>query len=133
MNPIINPWIFYLIDLSNSLSRISVFLFVVSTVICIILSGILAFDDDCFINKKDKQKIVKYFKWVFITFCTSSLCLIFIPSKDTLYKMIVTSYITEDNVMKAVNIGKDFKQEIKKDILDIINNSITEYKNPKNN
>lgn len=133
MNPIINPWIFYLIDLSNSLSRISVFLFVVSTVICIILSGILAFDNDCFINKKDKQKIVKYFKWFFITFCTSSLCLIFIPKADTLYKMIVTSYITEDNVMKAVNIGKDFKQEIKKDILDIINNSITEYKNPKNN
>ena len=133
MNPIINPWIFYLIDLSNSLSRISVFLFVVSTVICIILSGILAFDNDCFINKKDKQKIVKYFKWIFITFCASSLCLIFIPRADTLYKMIVASYITDDNVAKAVDIGKDFKQEIKKDILDIINNSITEYKNPKNN
>ena len=46
---------------------------------------------------------------------------IFLPTRNTLIAMIVAQNITSNNVSKALQVGKDFKGELKKDVIDIIN------------
>lgn len=138
MNPIVNPWMFYFINVTNSILGFSLFFCILSGVILIVLSFMIYYcydyENSCggIVSKENvkdrglaeiKRKIIKWIKIISTIFVVTLFLSIFTPSKDTLYKMIIASYITEDNVMKTLSLGKDFKNEIKKDILDIINNS----------
>ena len=58
-----------------------------------------------------------YIKWLFVVFLVLSIVT---PSKNTLIGMIVVQNITENNIKKAVVTGRDLKDEIKKDIIDIL-------------
>lgn len=92
--PIINPWIFYFIDLSTSIVVASTFLAILSIILTIV----------CFVvynetyNQDTKDKTKKYSKNLGIAFIIFLVLSTFIPSKETCYKMLIASNITKENI-----------------------------------
>lgn len=91
MTYIINPWMFYLISLSDTLKWTTGIL----TIIAII--GVFMFCD-----QDDK-----YTKRCFIVGCISLVICLFLPSKDTCYKMLIASQVTTENIENAKETVKD--------------------------
>lgn len=103
MKPIINPWLFYLVDMIGSFQILSILI-----VLLIIISfaiEIVKYDED--IDELDKVKVIKTFKKKVIVIASLITFAIFLPSKDTCYKMMVASQITDTNIQKAEDVIKD--------------------------
>lgn len=100
MNQIISPWIFYLID---TLENINICLDLVLTALVFItvIRFIMNLDlkDDSIYKKKNKRHIIA----MCIVLATTAI----IPSKETMYTMLVSNYVTYDNIEKASNVIKD--------------------------
>ena len=104
MTYIINPWMFYFISLSDTFK----WTFGIFAIIAIIVS-FLMYDD----------KNVKLAKRFFIASCISLVICLFLPSKDTCYKMLIASQVTTENIENAketVNDGEDYIIEATKNI-----------------
>lgn len=102
MNPIISPWVFYWISVSDALSQmmpIGVFIGL----------GVLIFsycynDNDESIWGEREHMVRK--AGIFLT----SFCLIgivFLPSEDTCYKMLAADMFTQDNINNATEYVTD--------------------------
>ena len=113
MNPIISPWFFYfaeMLDLLQFFLFISVFGGVV---------GNLFFLSHLHDNQYPMRKCIPGFVIVFLALIMFILC----PGTKTAYKMAAASYATTDNISSVVSNGRLLKEELKKDIIDIINES----------
>ena len=91
MTYIINPWMFYLISLSDMLKWTTGILAIIAFV------GVLIFWDER----------NKYAKRCFIVGCISLVICLFLPSKDTCYKMLIASQVTTENIENAKETVKD--------------------------
>lgn len=92
--PIFNPIWFYLIELAEKLNYIFAFLAavaIIATLTLLILKFIFSDEEDDIIHK---FKIKPFIIIASILIIISTL----IPSKETCYAMIVTSYITPENI-----------------------------------
>lgn len=106
MESIVSPWIIYLIFMVTNFKAIFI---IVGAMIGVI--GLPIYID------AGKHK-VGYLMW---TICIVMLTIGFlIPTKATVIGMVTANEITYDRADKAVEIGKDIKDSIKKDIIDII-------------
>ena len=119
MEPIISPWFIYLLHIVDSVRDISA---IVTIFLLIALAGLGV---ACGVSWEDfeKETILKIKKWLKINIILGlcfSLIFIFVPNKRTIIAMYITDNITTDNVERAINLGKDFKKEIKKDIFEFI-------------
>ena len=123
-NPIISPWFFYFTDLADAIHPpflvIGVFSFLILIVAAVIHS--VANKDEVDVDKIKKLMILLTVICLF-TLLTG----IFIPTKDTMYKMAAAKYATPTNINKIIEKGEDFgkdikdiKNDIKADIIDII-------------
>lgn len=140
MQPIISPWIFYIIDMLPKLSGIALLM-------CLLgLTGFLAaLTRDVVVSYNDgagwkeridpaKQKLRTRLLYTtgiisFIGFIGMTL----IPSQDTAYKMLIASYITPDNINAVVDgtgalvdRGVSYIGEISKSGLQTLMQSIVE-------
>lgn len=124
MKPIISPWLIYLIDLFDNLKGL--------LTIALILLGceivaILIIWFVCFIDYKDEQDdnviIVckKHLKKLIIWLGISGLLFTAIPSKDTMYTMIVLDNVTTDNIQSIGKTGKDAVDYIVNQIDKVVN------------
>ena len=99
MTPIINPWLFYLVDVISNL-KIMCCVFPLA-----ILGGILLWivcDEDA-----SEEKLIRFFKkWFFATIVFLAFTL-FLPSKKTCYQMMVSSQVTKDNIKSAEDVIND--------------------------
>ena len=95
MEPIISPWIFYWMDVAVALSIVSTIATIVSAICLTFL--VLAANDPCN-NDDERANVTKYAKRIVMLFAVSLAFSVFIPSKDTMYKMLVTSYVTPNNI-----------------------------------
>ena len=97
MEPIIDPKLFYWADICESLNAVFIVLLIISIVALIALAAFFSVDYDCF-----DEEGVKFFKrFLTITIIILSISLlgvIFIPSRKTIYQMIVFDNITENNI-----------------------------------
>ena len=119
MEPIISPWFIYLLHIVDSVRDISA---IVTIFLLIALAGLGV---ACGVSWEDfeEETILKIKKWLKINIVLGlcfSLIFIFVPNKRTIIAMYITDNITTDNVERAINLGKDFKKEIKKDIFEFI-------------
>ena len=89
MEPIISPWIFYWIDVADALKVVLVFVSFLGFV-AVLFYPILA--------DEFESSTSKVLKSLLITIAVSIAFTVFIPSEDTMYKMLVTSYITPNNI-----------------------------------
>ena len=106
MKPIINPWLFYLVDMIGSFQILSILI-----VLLIIISfaiEILKYDEAMeAMDELYKVKVIKTFKKKVIVIALLITFAIFLPSKDTCYKMMVASQITDNNIQKAEDTIKN--------------------------
>lgn len=123
MKPIISPWLIYLINLFDDLKLL---LIITLILLACITGGILltwffciidCYEDDNFIIKC-KKYLKKSIVWLFI----NSLLFITIPSKDTMYTMLVLDNVTSDNIQAIGKTGKDVVDYIVNQIDKIVNN-----------
>lgn len=92
--PIINPMYLYLIEVLHNLDVINNFVFVVLAFI-VLSAGVMFIDDYTReIFEPHKGKMIA----LFIAFAVSALIMVLIPTKDTMYKMLIASYVTTDNI-----------------------------------
>lgn len=100
--PIINPWIFYFIDLSTSISITSTFLAILSIILMVVC--FVAYNETY--DQETKDEINRYVKNLGIAFIIFLALAIFIPSRETCYKMLIASNITKENIIttgEAIN------------------------------
>lgn len=120
MNYIIDPKIFYIVSLLNS---IKIF-FMISGSICLGAScvvGVIFFatiieEEDAKVIEKIKKICIKLLKYGLIIILISFL----IPSEDTCLRMIVANYVTVDNASNGISTVKE--------IIDYIITSINNIK-----
>lgn len=111
--PIISPWLFYFIDVCGSIRALCLF----SCVILFIgllwqgMDYVVAFD-------YKKTEIAKKIKGYLIVLAAFSLVFIITPTPATVYKMIIASYVTPDNINTGIEITKDGIQFIMQTIVD---------------
>lgn len=122
MKPIINPLLIYLINLFNNLKGLlNIALILLGFVVVVIsITWVLFLDYD----EKGGNVIAackKYLKKSIIWLCISSLLFITIPSKDTMYTMLVPENVTTDNIQAIGKTGKDVVDYITDQIDKIVN------------
>lgn len=92
--PIINPWIFYFIDLSTHITVASTFLAILSIILMVACCVIYNETYD----QKTKDEANMYGKNLGVAFIIFLVLSIFIPSRETCYKMLIASNITKENI-----------------------------------
>ena len=95
MNYIIDPMIFYWIEVIHNLGDIAICLFTISFVGFFILLGSVVGDWYCDDDDMKKGKIAM--KWTLVATIVFGLIMIFSPSKQTMIEMLVAKYATVDN------------------------------------
>lgn len=110
IEPIINPWVFYWIDLCTPIK-------VVAAVIAFLAGGLgfSAYAEIKSYNTKEENAPWVHKTKVFgiIAVIFTFVCLI-VPNPSTAYKMLVASYVTPDNINSTVQ----FTQEAFKTLMD---------------
>lgn len=112
MQPIISPWLFYFIDILPRLNAMVALMFFLG----LLGTGISLMIDDrvsCYDNgssdwvlKTDPAKHKLRMKCLYSTGSVAvigALGMLFIPEQDTVYKMLIASYITPDNLNAVVD------------------------------
>ena len=103
MNPIVNPWIIYAIDVAHKvymLAGIAILFGVTGTIL-----GAVSIDEDDDVGKK-------LFKYSVTTLLIAIPVLILIPDKETLLTMLALQYVTPDNIQTVQGNIIDFVGQI---------------------
>ena len=139
MEPIINPWLIYLIQFVTSLKLLVFPVFGLSAIFSLgmlieICQSQMKDDEDIFHNclsfgyskeeaerrqhvaikrEADKMKVkVKWFKLTFIIFCVSCLLFLLLPTKEAMLTMLAANYATPDNIHAVQGNIVDFVSQI---------------------
>ena len=105
MKPIINPWMFYLVDCLDGLKTLCILTVPVLVFAIFIITSII---DDLGLGKEKELKSARRTRKIVVLFSILLLIVIpFIPSKETCYKMMVASQITDNNIQKAEDVIKN--------------------------
>ena len=111
--PIINPWIFYLIDVLNGLRKVSVVAIFMTIIMLICIGIVIAWfkSEDSFYHNEDNasttKALIQVLKKLSIVLCITTSVFIVTPSEETMYKMLVAQYVTYENVDKATESIKE--------------------------
>lgn len=106
MTPIINPWLFYLVDVIGNFK---------SACFAILLVIVIGFGATVLIEvgeakdelELDAVKVIKTLKRMVAVAVLLMTLDMLLPSKKTCYKMIIASQITDTNIQKAEDVVKD--------------------------
>ena len=130
MDPIVSPWLIYLISVINSI-RIFAFLlgliFGLPLLICFVSDYFNSVNVDILtpyqLNKYEelKKRNAKQIKKYFILCLTFILVGLLIPSKETLITMLIANVITPDNINMSNELIKHNVQDYVNIIVDGIN------------
>lgn len=93
--PIISPYIFYLIDILNSINKILIVAIIVGVSI-----GVVAVVNWIFGEFEYKKLFSLAKKWI-VWMAVILLLAIVIPSKNVCYQMLVASQVTPTNIQKV--------------------------------
>lgn len=111
MTPIISPWWFYLIDVLGNLKLLCNPLLLIVIGICVValLSTKWSLKEDILKLDEDKSDagLYKDAKILCVTLLVLFVVGNFIPSKETMYTMMVAQNVTYENVEKAADIIQD--------------------------
>lgn len=104
--PIISPWIFYVADVIRSVN-IVINILTLFTIIAVVCAIYTHFKYEEFSNDEEIKSGQEDIWFAIKVFIVVAMLNVFIPSKDTFYKMIATSYVTPANIeMIGDNVDK---------------------------
>ena len=108
MEPVINPCLFYLIDIAKGIKAVSLF-----TSFCVFIPfiyglGTMVSNKKYGNNDKDYLRGKRTFKISLVILIISLGIFIFVPSSDTILKMVIAKNVTYDAVgaAKDIEIGR---------------------------
>lgn len=104
MEPIISPWIIYVIQVLSSLHDIAMVFLTISCILAIIMFL------PAFIEEAEEPQ--KYLKMAVIIAAVSGGLSVIIPDKETMIAMITASYITPENIQLVQGSIVDFVKQI---------------------
>lgn len=110
MEPVINPWLFYLLELVDELKLVFGGLGGAIGLVVIIIGQI---DSDCTYDENVKKKCQKRKKVGLAILLVGCFVCALIPSSDTLIKMTIAKNVTYD----TVDAAKDVVNQVYNDIL----------------
>ena len=102
MKPIINPWLFYIVDCLDGLKTLCI---LAVPLLVFVIGYITVTIDD--LGRGDGKELIRTRKIVILFSILLLVVIPFIPSKETCYKMMVASQITDTNVQKAEDVIKN--------------------------
>ena len=100
MEPIISPWTIYLINLTYNISQLLLAIVVIGSSLSF-GAILIIFLDSCEHDEEVNGKCKKFIKYSIPTIFITATISTFIPSRDVMIAMIVSSYITPDNLHGA--------------------------------
>lgn len=106
MTPIINPWLFYFVDVIGNFKS-ACFVLVLLIVIGFGAITIIEIGEAVDELELDEAKVIKNLKKMAIVVVLLMTFTMLLPSKKTCYQMIIASQVTEENVKKAEDVIKD--------------------------
>lgn len=117
--PIINPMYLYLIEVLHNLDAVNHIVF--GLLVFIVISGCCMYTIDDYTREaiNTNKSIVAV---VITAFMVSLLIAVLVPTKDAMYKMLIASYVTTDNI-QIVN------DAIKTNLQDYLNMLVEAVKN----
>lgn len=114
---IINPWIFYVINILLSLEGFLIAMIWVAILAIVALGiGVMSKKEEIDIKKvgdvseKDRKTYNQYISWLkksIVAFAICSIVIIAIPTQETMYTMLVSSYVTTDNIETVGDVIQD--------------------------
>lgn len=118
-DPIISPWMIYLIDTTDSLLKVTCPLAIFAVVVSVILfiEAGHTYDED------DAEKSLKRAKMFLLIGIMSSLLVVFIPTPRTIYKMMAAHYVTPANIQAT----GEFADKTVDKVIDKITNAIQKF------
>ena len=124
MKPIISPWLIYLIDLFDNLKGLLTIALILlgCEIVAILIIWFVCFID--YHDERDDNVIIvckKRLKKLIIWLGISGLLFTAIPSKDTMYTMLVLENVTTENIQDIGKTGKDMVDYIVNQIDKVVN------------
>ena len=113
MEPVINPCLFYLIDIAKGIKAVSLFASFCVFIPFIYGLGTMVSNKEYGNNDKDYLRGKRTFKISLVILIISLGIFIFVPSSDTILKMVIAKNVTYD----AVDAAKDVVVQVYNDIL----------------
>lgn len=114
MTYIINPWFFYFANLLDSfwtLVSIVLFLAIIGTVGFGIWWVMEAYASDFFVHDDNESPFAKFCKKMIkvsvIATIISAVLMIVVPTEETVNKMMISSFVTKENVEKTKEEAKE--------------------------
>ena len=109
MNPIISPWVFYVIEVADNILSIVKIVGIITLFVLFPLTTVYAEEKK---DSKDFKRIRNLFYATVLVFCISMIMIIFVPSKQTAYTMLIAQYTTTDNIEKVGNNAEKAVQKL---------------------
>lgn len=109
MEPVINPWVFYLIDGASGL-KWGALIFGIVIGLVLLLFGAWSIDEAC--SKEEEKSAIKKMKTGIAILIIGFTLFLIAPSSETVMKMLVAKNVTYD----AVDAEKDVVVQVYNDI-----------------
>lgn len=129
---IVNPWYFYLSNLSDNFQTLSICVFIVAIIamISFVVGWVcVAIEDGSFERGNNETVIAKFLKRMAkistVATIVSAILMTVLPSEDTINKMVISSFVTKENITEAKTSAKE--------LVDYIVEKATELKNAETN
>lgn len=106
MTPIINPWLFYLVDVIGNFKS-ACFGIILIIVICFGATVLIEIGETSDELELDEVKVIKTLKKIVIVVALLITFDMLLPSKKTCYQMMIASQVTDNNIQKAEDVIKD--------------------------
>lgn len=107
--PYVSPWIVYLLSVVDGIRCASIaVLSIVGVILAVIALGLFIEDDI-------SERKLKIIKWMLFPTFISALLFVFVPSSQTIIKMVIAKHVTPAAVDKVVdNVDKAIDKIIEK-------------------
>ena len=92
--PIIDPMYLYLIEVLHNLDVLNQGVFILASIIMVML--VIFYPES--IKYDEDKKFKKYIYICGFVWLISSIICVFVPTKNAMYKMLIASYVTTDNI-----------------------------------
>lgn len=106
MTYIINPAVFYWMNVLNALGSLCTVFMVIFGIAAVVLAIVL-FDCEGYLERETEAAIKKWIKRLVVSFFILTLFVVFIPRKDTMMEMLVARFATYENTEWTIDSIKN--------------------------
>lgn len=94
--PIINPMYLYLIEVLHNIDVLNQGLFLILSIALLTLLFVFVGANE--VPEEEKTAVKWWLKVICLAWCVSLIICVFVPTKNAMYKMLIASYVTTDNI-----------------------------------